>query len=147
MTAITSAAGAETTIDWVDWSAMGGRLTVRRGAHGAAPRPLSYSRVGRAGPDQLDSSVAPYRMPWATMPTTIGAERTRRARVQRPRDNRGGPGRGHHRPAGDQRGRTRVRGRDARAPRRPVARRDLAGVRRAGGRRGQGPDRRRRGPR
>jgi hypothetical protein len=34
MTAMTSAAGASTTIDWVDWSAMRGRLTADRGRPG-----------------------------------------------------------------------------------------------------------------
>ena len=48
MTAMTSAAGASTTIDWVDWSAMGSRLAAPRGRRADGPT-LCYSRVGHAG--------------------------------------------------------------------------------------------------
>ena len=47
MTAMTSAAGASTMIDWVDWSAMGSRLAVPAVQRAADPA-LCYSRVGIA---------------------------------------------------------------------------------------------------
>ena len=116
----------------------GGRLTVSRGQRAGGPG-FCYSRVG----EPLDSTGRPWPGPWATVPADGGEERTRRARVQRSRDHRGGSGRGHPRHAGRQRRRARRRGRPAPAGGRPVAGRHVAAVRRGGPRRRQGAGRRR----
>src|SRR5687768_2111757 len=89
MTAMTSAAGASTTIDWVDWSAMGSRLAVSA-VWRAGALTLCYSRV--AIPARFDTTSLTGAA--GDGAPDGGEERTRRARVQRSCDHRGGSGRG-----------------------------------------------------
>src|SRR3954463_6487188 len=64
MTAMTSAAGASTVMDCVDWSAMARRLTVHPVVASRSPGRLLLT----GSPDWLDWAKTQVPQPWATMP-------------------------------------------------------------------------------
>src|SRR4051794_38738163 len=76
MTAMTSAAGASTVIDWVDWSAMGSRLAVPRTSAGRRPDGLLLT----SSSFRLDLPGRPRRGPRATRPSGGRGKRGRGVR-------------------------------------------------------------------